>query len=392
MTARPDGVGVDIPVKSGTVDAAALIPAVEQRLRALFPDRRDLRVTQIAAPQGAGINNETLLLTTQWSEPGHEPGHKPDRGVGSACTAGYVLRRETADNLFFEPDFADHFRIARTMRRHGIVPVPDVFGFDDTGDLLGARSYFMERVEGEIPADKPLYCVEGWMIERSIDDRRAMWSNLVTAMAAMHGADTAAFAFLDRPARGSTGFAQMLGHHFDYMDEAMGGERHRVLEAGADWLRRNLPDDSPTGFSWGDARPQNVIFGPDNAVRAIIDWDQASLGGPEADLGWWTMMHHSAITARGLAPLPGWGSPAETMRRWEQVAGRRLRPMHYYFVFATFRAGIIVRRLGRLLRARGALSPGMEGMLHNNVAMQYLASLIDVPPMEPGSQTWPEPC
>ena len=365
-----------LPIKVQSRDPEAMKPALTGLLQVEFPDRHNLRVTSVAPPSGAGVNNETMLIDMEW------------QADGQICAEGAVLRIDTPDNLFLEPHFPDHYRLYDVIRRGGYAPVPKVFGFNADESIFGRRFFFMQRMPGKVPADQPPFHAEGWVKDKSVGDRRAIWENAVRAMAALHTVKLDDVAFLDRPQSGRSGFEQELTHFLHYMEVALGGESHRVIEAGAQWLKDNLPGDMPTGFSWGDARPQNIIF-DGNEVSAVLDWDMASLAGAEADLAWWTLMSFSGTSSRGIPRLEGWGSPAETIALWEDIAGRKARHMDYQFVFTAFRGGVIVMRLAKMLIAKGQLPEASHYLRDNNHGIQYLASLLGLEPMREDSLAWP---
>jgi len=51
-------------------------------------------------------------------------------------------------------------------------------------------------------------------------------------------------------------------------------------------LVRLAPPQRRTGIVHGDFRLGNVISGMDGTIRAVLDWELATLGDPLADLGW----------------------------------------------------------------------------------------------------------
>lgn len=363
-----------IPIKVHSRDPATLKPLLETLLSAKFPDRKNLQVSGIDTPSGAGVNNETLLLDLQWH----------------GGTGGAVLRIDTDDNLFLAPGFPDHFRLYRIMHQTGAAPVPEVFGLEMDLGVLGRPFFLMERMHGDVPADQPMFHASGWMHGLAIEDRATMWRNAVTMMARLHATPLEQVSFLARPALGASGLEQELNHAFDYMDWALGGERHLIIEAAADWLKKNFPADPATSFAWGDARPQNIMF-RDNEVVALFDWDMASLGGPEVDLAWWSLMDLSSTVARDLGRISGWGSPAETIALWEACSGRRLRNMEWHFVFAAFRGAIIVMRLAKMLIAKNQLPASSADLKDNNIGIQFLASMLGLKPMAAINAAWPGP-
>jgi aminoglycoside phosphotransferase (APT) family kinase protein len=367
-----------VPTKVHTRDIGTLKDLIAPMLAKEFPDRERLSVTGADIPTGAGVNNETLLLDISWVE------------GQTARTSGAVLRIDTAENLFPEPAFPAHYALYNLVRELTDVPVPRVYGLNTDNALLGRPFFFMDRIDGRVPSDQPPFHTEGWVYDTPPGERAAMWRQGVAAMAKLHALPLDRLAMLDRPKLGVSGLEQELAYTLNYMDWALDGDRHPVLEAGADWLRANLPVDPATAFAWGDARPQNLMF-YDGRLAALLDWDMASLAGPEADLAWWTIMDLSTTHARDVPRLAGWGSPAETMQLWEKLSGKRLSDMAWHFAFAAFRGGVIVMRLAKILDAKGHLPAQSLDWKDNNIGIQYLASMLDLPRMSADSRIWPGP-
>ncbi|MDO7842187.1 phosphotransferase family protein [Sphingomonas immobilis] len=363
-----------VPTKVHTRDPEALKPVLAELLAAEFPERAALTVTRADAPTGAGVNNETLLLDLAWRG-----------GEGGA-----VLRIDSADTLFPQPAFDTHIALYQLVAELTDVPVPRAFGLHTDPALFGRPFFFMDRIKGRVPSDQPPFHTEGWVYDLDTAARASMWRQAVAAMAKLHALPLDRLTMLERPALGRSGVEQQFVYKLGYMEWALDGDRHPVLEAAADWLRANLPADAGTGFAWGDARPQNLMF-DDGQLVALLDWDMASLGGAEMDFAWWTIMDLSVTHARGVPRLSGWGSPADTMALWEQLSGRKLRDMRWHFAFAAFRAGVIVMRLAKMLDARGHLPAQSMDWKDNNIGIQYLASMLDLPPMSADSRPWPGP-
>jgi len=371
--ATPD---LGVPTKIHSRDPAILRPFLTELLAAQFPERQGLALGELAIPTGAGVNNETLLLDLSWREGGVEQ------------TGGAVVRLESEDTLFPQPPFSAHYRIYEVLGRLGQVPVPAVWGLSAPAGPLDRAFFFMDRLSGDVPPDQPPFHATGWVHDLQPGEQRTLWESAVAAMVRLHATPASEVSFLDRPGQGASGLEQEFSHALSYMDWALAGERNRVLEAAAGWLKNNFPDDAPTGFSWGDARPQNLMFCGGKVV-GLLDWDMASLAGPEADLAWWTLMDLSSTASRGIVRLPGWGSPAETIALWEKLSGRKLRHMDWHFVFAAFRAGVILMRLAKLLDAKGQLPEQTRSWKDNNTGVQYCASLLGLPPLSEDSAVWP---
>jgi putative sterol carrier protein len=117
----------------------------------------------------------------------------------------------------------------------------------------------------------------------------------------------------------------------------------------------------------------------DSRVVAVLDWEMAFLGDPEADLGWWLFHDWASSSGYGLARLDGLPGKEETIRRYEELSGAPVRHSHYYEVWAAFRFGVIMARIASRLKEIGAPIPTPD-FETNNVATQALARLLDLPP------------
>jgi aminoglycoside phosphotransferase (APT) family kinase protein len=214
-----------------------LVARAQARLADIFPDRQQLKVTRLDIPSGAGVNNETYMLDVTWS------------ANGAPATASLVLRVQTENDLHPWPPIRAHFRLYELMGSKRIVPVPQVFGLDDSASVFGQPSFFMQRIEGQIPNDQPVtYHQGGWVAEKASAQRTLIWQRAVDAMAAVHATPLQEVNFLQRPERGATGFEQELRTSFDYAEMALEGQAHPIIDAARDWLVRYLPSTSSQRF------------------------------------------------------------------------------------------------------------------------------------------------
>ena len=132
-------------------------------------------------------------------------------------------------------------------------------------------------------------------------------------------------AFLNRPALGVTGLDQEISAWDAYLGWA-GVPPHPVLEKARGWISAHLPAHRPTGLAWGDARLGNMVF-LEQRCRAVLDWETASLGGAESDLGWWIYYDWWVAEGTGVPRLDGIGGREETIRAWEDAIGRKAEAM-----------------------------------------------------------------
>jgi hypothetical protein len=85
-------------------------------------------------------------------------------------------------------------------------------------------------------------------------------------------------------------------------------------------------DPAPQERAWPrGARPGNTIFRESSRV-SLLDWETASLGGAEADLGWWLFCERLASNIGRVPRLESIGSRLNFISAGKLFAGRRRLP------------------------------------------------------------------
>lgn len=327
--------GAGTPLRELTLDRRVVEENLTGWLRKRFGDPA-LAITSLTSPDGAGVNNETLMVNVRSEAPALQ-------GI-----PGLVVRLEATSTLFPDVDVELQHKLYAAMEAEPAVPSPRVFGFEGDAAVLGRRFYAMERILGKIPADNPPYQSSGWFAEMSPQDRGQLWADAVRTMAAVHQVPLERVAFLRE--HGLGGLTEHMALIRRYFDRARRGREYPLLERTWEWLQANRPDFAPEGFAWGDARCSNMIFSGTRCV-GLLDWDMTSLAGAECDLGWWLLF--DAGTRVGDASLPGILGPGETIRLWEQTVDREVRDLEFWLMFNLFWLGGIMIRLKDFLIDNG---------------------------------------
>ncbi|SNQ45780.1 Aminoglycoside phosphotransferase [Frankia canadensis] len=332
-------------------DPQAIGHALRGWLAARWPHARDLRITDVCLPQGAGGSNETFLCTATWRD--------DRRAVHSE---GLVVRlAPTGFQIFLEADIGRQYAVLDHLAEHGDVPVPSLHGLEPDAATLGAPFWVMSRVDGVVPSDFPPYNQAGFLVEATPAERERLWLSAMEAFTAIHrveiGADTAAFRLLDRPERGTTGIDQELEYWRLSMERAVADVPDPTVTALWEWLLTHRPAARPTGLSWGDARMGNMIFDGFRCV-AVLDWEMVSLAGGLADLGWWLCLDLSHSEDLGVPRLDGLGSRAATIAFWEERTGQHTADLEWHEAFAGLRLAVILLRAVAIRRSLGAPLPG----------------------------------
>lgn len=332
----------------------ALLPWLHDRL----PEADEILLSDLSVPEIGG-SSETFLLCATIIENGRE---RQERWVLRIEATGYQVYRD--------PSVERQFRVMEVLSQIGDVPVPTPLWYEQNTTTLGAPFFVMQRVEGQtIPS---YHHTQGLLAEATPRNRELMWLSAIEAMAKIHCTPVEKFAFLARPELGATGLEQEIAYWAEYMTWT-GAPVRPEQERGLLWLTDNRPADSLTGLAWGDARPGNIIF-LNNKCQAVIDWETASLGGAETDLGWWLFCDWSASEGQGVARLEGTGDKASTISNWQHFAGRKAMAIEWHEAFATWRFSLIVDR-ARFLFIRNNQPDALPAEVGANIANR-LAKLI----------------
>lgn len=330
----------------------------------------DPRIVKVDAPGSNGFSNETILIAAEWTEEGRRSEHR------------LVFRvHPTSHTLFLEADFSLQFKVLEALQSVDSVPVPTLRWYEQDPGVLGVPFFVMDHVEGRVPADNLPYTMEGWLLDSSPAEQETLWWSGIECLAAIHRLDWrgAGFGFLDDPARGEVGLDRIMSYYRDFLDWAGGGRPNPTAEAVWEWLVANRPEErGPAVLSWGDSRIGNIIWDDDYRAAAVLDWEMATLGQPELDLGWWLYFDRQFSEGLGIPRPPGFPSHEETIARYEEMVGREVDDLHWYQVFAGWRFAVIMFRLTDLL-VGSELLPADSDMGTNNIATQFLAQLLGLP-------------
>jgi aminoglycoside phosphotransferase (APT) family kinase protein len=336
---------------------------LETWLRKQLTGATGVRVRRVQTPTANGFSSETLIFDAEWLRGGRRHG----RYVAKVAPTGY--------QIFPEPRFGEQYRLLRILAHAG-VRVPAVYWYEPDPGLLGAPFFVMSRAEGDAPTDMPPYHSGGWVGAASPQVRERMWWSGLDVLAQVHSLDVDALElrFVDQPAYGRAGVEQRLGYYEHYLHWAYEGTVP-VAEAALSWLREHQPaEPHPHVLLWGDARIGNIMYSG-GVPTAVLDWEMATLGQPEEDLAWFIYLDRHHSEGVGAPRLPGFPSAAETIARYERLAGRPMRDMGYYEVLSGFKFAVVMARIGQLFLHYELIPPGND-FPYNNTASQLLAKVL----------------
>ncbi|MFZ0371646.1 MAG: phosphotransferase family protein [Halobacillus sp.] len=298
------------------------VQAIEQFLRnnLAIPDG-ELQVRQF----GAGHSNLTYeLAVNDWRAVLRRP------PLGPVAPKAHDMEREYTILEALHPVFP-------------LAPKPYLF---DSGDVLGAPFFIMERRDGLV-FDKEF--PDG--VEPSRDLGRRISESMVDRLVELHSIDYKKTALKEMVKPEGFMERQIHGWIKRYekaeTDDVVSGERLKK------WLIAHVPYSDEAAVIHYDYKLNNAMFDPDDPAKMVglFDWEMTTVGDPLADVGaalsYWIEADDPELLKTGLGKPPvtvteGFYTRKEFIERYAEKSGRGVDDIHVYLTFAYFKlAGII---------------------------------------------------
>ena len=289
----------------------------------------------------------------------------------------YVLRRPPLGHVLATAhDMAREHRMISALAPTA-VPVPRALALCEDAAVTGAPFYLMTYVDGRILRTR------SDTADLDDDTRRRLARAMIDVLADLHAVDPTAVG-LGAEGRPEGFMARQVRRWSAQLDQS----RSRDLP-GIDALRDGLAASVPApstgpggGIVHGDYRLDNlVVAAPDEpdalAVRAVLDWEMATVGEPLADVGlllaYWDGLGSRANPVAGsLGPAAGF-PPGDVLARWYgERTGTDLAALPWYVAFGYFKIAVILegihyrftlgRTVGEGFDRIGALVPELVGL------------------------------
>ncbi len=276
--------------------------------------------------------------------------------TGGSSNLTYLLRYPERALILRRPPAGTKARSAHDMARehriqwalHPVFPyVPEMVALCTDHDVLGSDFYVMQRVEGVTPrAEMPPEVGTDPALMTALGER------FVDLLVELHAVDPVA-----------AGLGE-LGRGPGYVGRQVAGwsERYRraktwnvpSFERVMRWLDAQQPPDTGACLIHNDFRLDNLVLDREDPlrVRAVLDWELATIGDPLMDLGsslaYWLQGDEGAASQRFRrqpSHLPGMPSRAQIVARYGEQTGRDVSGWAFYEVFGLFRLAGIVQQI-----------------------------------------------
>lgn len=227
------------------------------------------------------------------------------------------------------------------------VPAPRILGVRSEPDVAEVPVVAMELVDGRAVTSPTI------AEEMPAGARRRVAEGLIDAMAAIHAVDLAEV--------GLDGLASHEPYAPRQLRRWSGQwEKTRTRDsAELDDLTRRLwdgvPEQDATALVHGDLHLGNVMCDPETgAVKAVVDWELATLGDPLADVGtllaYWPEHGGLVLPGFGAALEEGFPTGPELADRYLEITGRDRSALEYWRVLGLWKVAIIAEGVVRRVR------------------------------------------
>ena len=255
---------------------------------------------------------------------------------------GVVVRLPPLEATFPDYELAPQALVQNAVAASGVpAPAPSVMVTDPR--WIGSDFLVMPRIAGDVPGGAPYF--DPYVRDAGPAIQRLMHDQLIDVVAAVHHVDWKARG-LGAVLPGSS-LSDALERWTAYVAWASQGDPLPALVQSLEWCSRHVPAERAPVLLWGDVRLGNLVFDADRRVTAVLDWDLASIGPREMDLGWHVGLEFMMETLFG-GRLPGLPGPAEVLARYAGASGYEPQDLAWHEVFALVRALAINDRHQRI--------------------------------------------
>ena len=258
----------------------------------------------------------------------------------------FVLRKPPIGAIKRGHDMSREFKVQSGVSKV-FSKAPKMFAFSDDETILGSDFYIMEKVDGII-----LNYKEAKKRNISPSEYRTIADSWLETLVELHAIDYKNIGLSD------------LGKPKGYVERQVSNWGKQYLKAKTDeysevemvmkWMNENQPKEYNHCLIHNDYKYDNVVFKDDSwqEIRAVLDWEMATLGDPLMDLGtslgYWTVATDHDFVKQGIpSPTIFEGNPSrsEIAEMYAQKSGRNVDNLVFYYAFGLFKIAVIAQQI-----------------------------------------------
>ncbi len=268
----------------------------------------------------------------------------------------YLVRAGGDEFVLRRPPFGVKGGVAHDVLREGRLlqalrpaypRVPAVVALCEDAGVIGAPFFVMERMRGLIVRETlpP-------SLSFGASQLRALSAAAVETLAGLHAVHWRVPGL------------ESLGKPDGYVERQVAGWSKRWeaartgdvpdVERVISWLAANAPATGDATIVHNDFKFDNLVLDPADPtrVRAVLDWEMATIGDPRLDLattlGYWIEADDPSRLLRlgiGVTSLPGNWTREQVVAAWESATKRSAGDPVWLFVFGLFKVAVIAQQI-----------------------------------------------
>jgi aminoglycoside phosphotransferase (APT) family kinase protein len=223
------------------------------------------------------------------------------------------------------------------------VPVPVAYGLCEDLSVTGALFYVMSEVEGR--AMYTAEVVEEWL---TMEARAVVGYSFMETLAALHSIEPDDVGLGELGRREGYVARQLKTWYGSWNASIEGAELDdQRIHHLHDLLSRTAPEQGPGRIVHGDYGLHNCMLGQDGKVKAVLDWEIATLGDPLADFayalnGWGDPDDEIRTSHETATTAPGFSRRDTLAQHYAEITGADLSSIDYYRAFNYFKTACIL--------------------------------------------------
>jgi len=256
----------------------------------------------------------------------------------------YVLRKPPfGANIKSAHDMSREYKVLSLLEPvYSKIPKPLAYCDDDT--ILGSSFYLMQRVKGIILRNR---------VPKGFDltpkDFKNLSNQTIENLVELHNLELeqSNLVSLGKP----EGYVQRQVEGWTKRYFKAETDEIKAMNTAAEWMQSNMPEKETSALIHNDYKYDNLVLDPDSlAIKAVLDWEMATVGDPLMDLGtslayWVEANDHPALQSYNLTWTEGNLTRQEVVETYAELRNINIEDVLFYYVFGCFKLGVIAQQI-----------------------------------------------
>lgn len=277
----------------------------------------------------------------------------------------FVFRRAPlGEKISKAHDMGREFSVLEALAKAGYPNAPKPVLFCEDSSIIGAPFLGMEFVDGLILRNK---LPSG--LEISPDQFFALSKAAIDCLLDLHQLELENSGLIN------------LGKPEGYVQRQVTGWTERYfraktnelpeLEKAIEWMNSSIPKKENIGFIHNDFKYDNLVLDPGNIsnIKAVLDWEMATVGDPLMDLGtslayWSEAGDPDILKLFNCSHLPGNMTRTEVIQYYQKNSNLDLSEMLFYYIFGIVKVAVIGQQIYKRHIQGNANDPRFGALIH----------------------------